>query len=244
MGSNFGPYQTLPFYKAYERLFSTVQDVCFRDESSYAEFKHLPNVRTAPDVVFSMDTKGLNDTRIEKSVIISVIDLSWRDELVNFQDDYENSILKISEKLIERGYKVVLMSFCQYEGDENAINRILSQTSDQNITKYFYDGDIEESIDIINHSSGVIATRFHSMILGWIFKKPVFPFIYSNKTLNVLNDIEYDGYSLEIEDIASINIDKVISQTIENQPTDVSYEIERSHENFSKFDQFMSLERM
>src|SRR5699024_1967832 len=75
LGSNFGPYQSDAFYQAYENLFSNVEDVCFRDASSYTQFKHLPNVRTAPDVVFSMDTHKLKRPSNEKYVVISVIDL-------------------------------------------------------------------------------------------------------------------------------------------------------------------------
>lgn len=242
LGSNFGPYQRKNFYEAYGELFSIVDDVCFRDESSYSKFKHLPTVRTAPDVVFSMDTEA-NATKSanlnDKSIVISVIDLSWREDLTEYQDEYEQSIIDISKSLIQKGYKVVLMSFCQYEGDEEAILRILHQAKDENLTSYFYNGDIEESMYILNKSSGIIATRFHSMIIGWIFNKPVFPFVYSNKTLNVLNDIEFEGYYLEIENIASINVKQVIAQTIASQPIDVSAKIKQSHENFLKLDQFI-----
>src|SRR5699024_6862778 len=107
------------------------------------------------------------------------------------------------------------------------------------ITEYFYDGHIEQSLEIINGSSGMIATRFHSMILGWIFNKPVFPFVYSNKTLNVLNDLDYEGYYLAIENMESIDVENVVSQAVNSQPTDIRSEIDQAHENFLKFDQFM-----
>ena len=240
LGSNFGPYQSKSFYNAYEKLFSKVKDVCFRDASSYHLFDHLPTVRTAPDVVFSMDTQMIEKMTEGKYVVISVIDLSWRDNLSAYQEDYEQSILQISEKLIEKGYKVLLMSFCKYEGDEEAIERILSQTNSEYLTKYFYAGNIDESLEVINGSSGVIATRFHSMILGWMFNKPVFPFVYSNKTLNVLNDKKYDGYYLEIEKINTIDVNKAVTQTIYSKPTDIDSEMEKAQENFLMFDQFMA----
>src|SRR5699024_8682160 len=109
---------------------------------------------------------------------------SWRNNLKEFHEKYETSILEISKKLIKKGFKVVLMSFCQKEGDEEAITRIKNKVTNENITSYLYRGDLEEALSVLKSSKSVIATRFHSLILGLLFKKPVFPFIYSGKTRN------------------------------------------------------------
>lgn len=240
LGSNFGPYQTEEFKESYKKIFSKSNDVCVRDQNSYQLFCELPTVRTAPDVVFSIDTKNISRFSNDKYVVISVIDLSGRSELKAYQEAYEESIRQLSEKMIIEGYKVVLMSFCKYEGDEKAIERIIHQTDNEKLTHYYYRGDLDESLEVINGAAGIVATRFHSMILGWIFKKPVFPLAYSHKMTNVLNDINYTGYYLEIENIHEFDINKALNQAINSKPTDVTEEIKKSHKNFLKLDQFMS----
>lgn len=239
LGSNFGPYYTEYFKDSYREIFSKANDVCFRDQSSYKKFNELATVRTAPDVVFSMNTENIGQFSNEKYIVISVIDLSWRPDLKAYREAYENSIIQLSESIIKEGYKVILMSFCKFEGDEEAIERIIHKVDYEELTHYYYRGDMNESLEVINGAAGIVATRFHSMILGWIFNKPVLPIIYSHKMTNVLNDINYDGHFLEIKNIEKFDLKKALYQTIRSQQLDVSEEIRKSHENFLKLDEFM-----
>ena len=132
------------------------------------------------------------------------------------------------------------MSFCKSEGDEYAIQRIMEKCPSEHIISYFYNGNISESLSVLKHSEGIIATRFHSLILGWIFNKTVFPFEYSNKTENLLKDINYDGYHLPINDIASIQIDSVINQLIEKKSQNILKEPKEAEKHFLKTDLFLA----
>ncbi|KIR02075.1 hypothetical protein P261_00889 [Lachnospiraceae bacterium TWA4] len=49
-------------------------------------------------------------------------------------------------------------------------------------------------------SEYIIASRFHAMVLGIIANKPVFPLVYSDKTIHVLDDINYCGKYVDIRD--------------------------------------------
>lgn len=240
LGSNFGPYNNPEYFIKYQNIFKHVNDICFRDKNSFDKFSHLSNARLAPDIVFSLNSSNIKADIEDNIVLISVIDLSWRKKLKEYTEIYEKTIIDISKRLIQDGKKVVLMSFCADEGDERAINRIMSKYSDPKLSSYFYKGDISKSLSLIKSADAIIATRFHSLILAFVFEKNVFPFVYSNKTSNLLKDINYEGYFLSLESLSNIDINQVISQLTNVKFQDVTNEIKEAEKHFMKTDEFLS----
>ena len=103
------------------------------------------------------------------------------------------------------------MSFCQGEKDEEAIKKLLSMIPIEQhkyISKYFYRGDINEALEILNKSDSIIATRFHAMILGFVLKKAVLPIAYSKKMTNVLEDLEFQQNHVSLENLEKLNFSK------------------------------------
>ena len=203
IGSNFGPFSHDSYLGEYKKIFANAKDVCFREKYSAKLFEELGNIRVAPDVVFGLDTTRFK-IESKRKIIISVIDLSRRDKLARFKDAYESKIAEIADYYSANGYEVVLMSFCKVEGDENAVKSIISKTKNK-ISAFFYDGNIDKALNEISSSELVIGTRFHSVVLGFVFNKRVLPVIYSNKTVNMLDDLKYSGEFIGIEDISSID---------------------------------------
>lgn len=240
LGCNFGPYESEWFPQKFKEIYMETQDVCFRDLNSYNEFSDLENVRLAPDIVFSLNENLVKLVNSGNYIIISVIDLSNRLELKGYQASYEQSIINISKKLISMNKKVVLMSFCGSEGDEKAIRRIKKKYTHNDLSYYFYKGNINESLSIIKSSDSVIATRFHSLILAWLFGKPAFPYVYSNKTLNLIGDVNFQGYFLPIMDIETIDIDRVVNQLTQENTQDISKEKITANNHFIKTDFFLN----
>lgn len=239
IGSNFGPYKDKEYHQLHSEVFENAEDVSFREEHSYKLFEGLKNIRYASDIVFSMDT---NDIKVanKKQVVISVIDLSCRNELSEFKEMYENKIKEMCEHFISSGYEVTLMSFCNFEGDKKAIESILGLLDKKTSSKvevYLYDGDIQGALNVIAGCEVVIATRFHAMILGLLFNKKVLPIIYSNKTLNVLNDIEFKGEYVRIEEMDKFDIAKVDLE----YKLDISKQIEDSHRHFENLDKYLEI---
>lgn len=233
IGSNFGPYNNKEYLKCYRKIFSKVDDVCLRDYKSYQLFSDISSVRYAPDVIFSMKTNNLKENKSDDYIVVSVIDLTERDTLSAYKDDYEDSIVKLCNMLIEKNINIKLMSFCRNEGDELAINRITDKVNSCKLTSYFYKGNIQEALEIVNSSSGVVATRFHSLILAWLFKKSVFPIIYSQKTMNVINDLNFKGYCLEISSIDEMNLYKVFKELTTETNFSIDQQIGMSNLNFT-----------
>lgn len=237
LGSNFGPYKDKEYHNLHSEVFEKAEDVSFREEHSYKLFEDLKNTKYASDIVFSLDVKNINVVK-SKKVIISVIDLSFRKELFEYKEIYEQKIKETIEYLVKNGYEVTLMSFCKFEGDENAIRNILKLVENSVKSKVFnynYDGNIDEALSIIADSEVIFATRFHAMILGLLFGKTVIPIVYSKKTLNVMKDLDFKGDYIKIEefnnfDISSLNL---------NYTLDISKEILDSQRHFEKLDLYL-----
>lgn len=213
LGSNFGPYFSEEFLNVHKKLFSQARDVCFRDDYSYKLFKDIKSVRKGADIVFNLDTSNLSLNNTNK-VVISVIDCKNRfpDKIL----DYENLILNFINYFSKLNYKIVLMSFCKIQGDENAVNRILNKASIK-CEKYFYNGNINEALNIIADSSVVIGTRFHANILGILMNKRIIPISYSQKTNNVLKDLGYQGKIIDLQSIENIDINSLYLNDFEYQ---------------------------
>lgn len=226
LGANFGPYTSQEFYNSYQMEFTNFEDICFREEYSKNLFKNLKNVRVAPDILFGFKNNKFNINE-ERKIFISVIKPSIRKDLIDIDTKYYKGISELVGKYTLQGYEISLVSFCQAEGDEQAIDEIYSLLNDNtNVRKIYYKGfNREEILNELASSEIIVATRFHAMILGWVFNKKVLPLVYSNKTLNVINDVEFSGKYIDIrkDDDYSINqkeigiLENVTSIAIESE---------------------------
>lgn len=238
LGSNFGPYYSKEFYKKYYNYFSLAEDVCFRDEKTYNLFRDLKNTRKASDIVFSLNTQKYVNNKNSNIAIISVVDCS-RKMSVEYKEFYENKIVELIKFLKSKSYLVKLMSFCKSEGDEDAIYSILQKLNDfENISTYFYDGDINQSLEILNDSKLIIGTRFHANILGLILNKTVIPIAYSDKTIDVLHDMNFKGKFFDIRDMDNFNIFSIKDEDL-NYKLDVSFQRKDAKRQFEMLDKIL-----
>ena len=110
------------------------------------------------------------------------------------------------------------MSFCKYEGDEQAIDDILNSIGENNIknniNKYKYSGNIDEALFVINSSKIVVGSRFHANIIGLTLGKKILPIAYSDKLINALNDMGYNGEIFDIRNNKKTNIEKYIESNL------------------------------
>ena len=73
-----------------------------------------------------------------------------------------------------------------------------------------YEGNIDEFLEKFESMENIIGTRFHSVILSQVFNQGLYPFIYSDKTLNVLRDIGLGQKSIIILEIVKSLVARMI----------------------------------
>lgn len=207
ISTNFGPFDGFRWKDDCEKIFRQMTDICFRDLYSYNLFKSLPNVRYAPDAVLSLG-KNLSSTHNnnKKNILISVIDFlhfTKVEKLGNFADAYENKIIDIIKYFSTKGYNIKLVNFNSIQ-DREASKRIIKQCELDNISMVDYDGNLSNIYDLYENTSYVIGTRLHSIILAWIYDKPVIPIIYDMKVEEMLKTYQFEGLKLSLETITKI----------------------------------------
>ena len=240
LGSNFGPYKNERFVKEYINIFNKCEDVCFRDNYSYEIFKDYNNVRLAPDIVFQL--KPTNVKKVKNSIGISLINLKERDgeSLERYNNIHNKKIKELVEYFIDKGKKITFFSFCENQGDLDAINdiiEIIDKKYHSNIEIVNYDGNIDGFLVKFESMENIIGTRFHACILSQVFNQGLYPILYSNKTYNMLKDIGLDKQYTYIKDIQSIDPKNVLENIAENKITDKSIfkEAERQFEVLDKY---------
>ena len=197
LGCNFEKNYPENLIKSYSRLFSRdLVDVCFRDLYSQKVFVQTPNIRFADDIVFGY--KYGKKLYPQKILGISIIELKNRKTLLQHYNGYMEFLAGVIKKAVEDKYHIRLFSFCKSEGDCEAANELIKICSCTCIDTITYGGDIEEFLRIYLESSIVIGTRFHAVVLAINHGIPCLPVVYSSKTANLLDDINWKGLRFDM----------------------------------------------
>lgn len=243
LGANIGPYHTKAYLKNINKILNLSVDTCLRDKTSYDLLENKENVRVEPDIVFSLNCSNYKNYNSKKA-IISLINLEKKQNqicMLNFED-YYNKIIEISKKLIDMGYDLCFMSFCDAEGDKEAIEKVTTNLSEykNNYSIYLYDGNLNEALKVFADSSVVIGSRFHANILGLIMDKTIIPIIYNDKTENMLKDIGFAGVKINLKNINDFDVNDLNETTLSHK-TDISREVANSQRQFEELDKVLSL---
>lgn len=222
LGSNIGPYRSPEFLEMVRSIFRGAADVCVRDSYSYDLAKDIPQVRHATDIVLTLDVAPY-PTSDNGSYVISVIDVTQKFD-ATVATKYDTMIVALTTRLLanDNTTTVTLMSFCKKEGDEAACERILAQlptTLQQRVSIHRYRGDIDGALQTLAQARAIIGSRFHANIVGMVFGKKILPIAYSDKTINILADMQYTGPVVDIRTIddfdpTTINFDAIAVQDI------------------------------
>lgn len=193
IGCNFGPYHSEKYRLFYEECFSKAGQVCFRDTYSYSLFKSIKQAGYAPDILFNVEKNNFKLPKIKNYVLISVLnpEKDNKNSENKLLDKYISSVTVLANELIAKGKNIVFLGFCKFQSDDKIIENIMEGIDSRAHAKSvsYPDISVNKALGYIANSEFVIATRYHAMILGWLFEKPVLPVVYSEKMMHVIEDI-------------------------------------------------------
>ncbi len=237
LGINFGPHKTQAYVDACRDYLASAADVCFRDAVSYSYFAQLANTRLGSDMVF--DTQSLCPAPAQKqnTCVISLMDFEAKEDLAPYAADYFRFLTDTVRQQQALGRQVILVSFCQFEGDERAIDRFLSQCPHElkrGISTLCYTGGNHVQVcSSIASAALLIASRFHSMVLGLAYGVPTVPISYSNKTLQLLQDLGLEDYAITPSMLATGQVKPIA-------PTDMTSWAEKAQLHFQILDKTLN----
>lgn len=233
IGSNFGPYSQPDQVRRYADLFQQMRHVSFRDHFSADLFADLPNVSWAPDLAFNLDVSHYR--KGQRFTLISVINPTNRFDPQSCTE-YFQLVINLVKKEVESGNRVVLMAFCQNEGDLTAAQKIQAEVKSNQVSIYVHH-DVNDSLAMIAQAKRVVATRFHAMILAWLFAKPTFVISYSHKINQVIADVFPDQSLVDISHLNRVAADQVNF----NCPPSLQAVVKRAGDQFAALDHFLQV---
>lgn len=236
IGANFGPFKDYEYKDFYARNFEKMTDVCFRDNYSFGLFSDLPNVRCAADVIFQYTVPEV--VSIPDSIGVNLIRMDERAELARYSSEYLHAMAELVRQMLSQGRKVFLISFCKAEGDVAAVNQVLALLSARErelVSVLSYEGDIDSFVGQYAALESVVTIRFHATVLSLLLKQRFCPLIYSDKTLNMLHDINYAGESISIPNIKEFKVDFIVKPNMKMEQLKLS-----AKDQFAGLDQFLS----
>ena len=258
ISNNFGPYHSDDYREFWKEQFRTWNDVCFRDLYSYNLFSEISSVRYAPDALFAFESitaeESLGEQLLQtmtgkkKKLAISVINLRW--ELRGIQpeicDAYEAFLCRLVEEALEKDFDIYLLSFCELQQDSAMIQRIMDHFKDHDpesvkrIHAEIYYDRIGRMLQTISKCEYVLGTRFHAMVLGYIFGKKVLPVCYSDKMTNVLGDLELTEHYVDIRNLSTYPEHDILDLFSEADSEKIEKIRSQAADQFLRLDQYLS----
>lgn len=225
LGSNFGPSSSNAFKVQVDKCISKVNDICFRDIPSYELFQEHANVRWANDIV--MHDLPLCIPQKTRSICVNIRSVNKWPSLKPNKTKYLNKTKDIIEYYQKLGYEIKLLSFCGSYGDNDITDELYSMLGNkQSVERLYYKGNLDECILAISSAEYILATRFHSIVLGLIYGAKTIPVSYSIKAENMLKTLghwkkiySYNEYcNAKVEDIiANMIVDFKVDQSNNRQ---------------------------
>lgn len=209
IGANLGPVYSENYWKNIRGTLKGFSHVCLRDWASYSRVRDLRHVQYAPDVLFLVERPQVPEKG--ENVVISLVDIARHTDNADVIDAYYRLMADAVMAFSARNIPVTLLSFCQWEGDEAAIERVKHMLPEENtVSTVCYHTDMNEMLEVLSGASFVIGSRFHSTILGISFGKPVFPVSYNCKTEHYLQDLGFSGNCAGLENMTSVTVEDIL----------------------------------
>ncbi|WP_158598304.1 polysaccharide pyruvyl transferase family protein [Falsibacillus albus] len=219
LGCNVGPFKSSIGIGATKGIIKTSNLITCRDKKTYDFISKIKkkDFFIFPDIVFSR--KDLRKKNKKENDVLGISTYTgYTKELIKYNYDYTKMMCGIVNKYLleKRNGKVKLFVFDSgYNSDYPTSHRIYDSVKDKKRIEIIdFSGNIYDFMDEFYKCSVMIGTRFHSIVLALLCNTPILPVIYSNKTRNLLSDLNYQGEIIKIQNCRDVNINRVTNSII------------------------------
>lgn len=205
--------------------------ITVRDKFSYGYLRRnlkQPNKEVYPDMVFSLPDSMIPDTPCENFLGIAAH---------NSMDC--KSIARIADSYIEEtGNKALLLCFdTGIENDKKAAENVSNCSKHKDKLEIVLYENIPDMLAQMKRCSVILGARLHSIVLAARMGIPFVPLSYSDKTINALREINYNG---TIYPANAFNADKVRGEILTPARFELDKQIITDAQNhILKFNEFL-----
>lgn len=224
IGCNVGPFASPIHRQVAVNELALYDLVTVRDKASYDFVKahtKCPDLRLYPDILFGLKDSLLNNSNSnDNSLCIS----AFKD---GGDGEYNGKMAALADGYIKAtGGRVKLLIFEATEKSDYI-----------SAGKIYALAENKDKIDIVIHRTGkeimkaicacncVVCTRFHSIVMAITAGKKFVPIVYSNKSQNLLEDLNYNGVIYNFDNMDSFDIDKALDHLISNKTASINADI-------------------
>ena len=197
IGCNVNAFSSSLVRRTAQKEFKTIGLATVRDKASLAfaaPLKQDSRLFLFPDMLFSLpDAFYSPQTKTDAPLGVSVYHAKY---LPSENETYCRAMAEFCDRYAEEtGKKIHLLAFdAGRENDRLAAEEILGQMKRRESCKIIaHRGDGSEMLGEIARCGAIVGTRFHAIVLALRLGVPFVPVSYSEKTENLLRDIEYRG---------------------------------------------------
>ena len=210
--SAYGPFTNKAASEYFIKTMRNVDKICARDRKSLSLL--LDNgigkkrVCLRPDVALTLEDTWMSDRESDNGPIVGVTPVNFSADMCPESSLYERYVRAVAgacDLLIKKnGASVVLLPMNQFMGlDAAAANDIYGLIRWKNrVTVAAADMTLDEFCGILSGLSLLLATRYHSMILGTVHAIPFVSIAYELKISEFMNDAGLGDYCFELEDVS------------------------------------------
>lgn len=223
IGCNVGPFASSIHRQVAVNELALYDLITVRDKASYdfiRERTKCPDLRLYPDILFGLKDSLPNNNSNDNSLCIS----AFKD---GGDGEYNSKMAALADHYIEAtGGRVKLLIFEATEkSDYISAGKIYSLAENKNKIDIIIHRTGKEITEAICACNCIVCTRFHSIVMAITAEKQFVPIVYSNKSQNLLNDLNYNGLIYSFDNMDSFDIDKALDHLIYNKAASINADI-------------------